>query len=1012
MKTRNKRKGVRITAMGMTMLLTTSGLWGGSNCSYVQAASYRCNDSNAIQMTNIESHRIVSGDTTMPEKAPIIIDDFEDGTDGGWAKLTGWEYDGDVGITAVEWNGENVLKLDLDYTGKEEVSWSEAKIKKDFSSPYSISVYNYLTVDIYYPAELNVNNLGMKFFANDVLDKDVSIEEIETLSNGWKKGIAALKFSPSSKPLGNLILGIVGKNTGFVGSVYIDNIVLSQYNATGDYVDITSAPNSTGTQANLTGMPTEVKLADDSATAETIRLYSYLTALSANNQVLFGHENDYNKKVSQTASEGDVKELTGSLSGIYGIDTLSISGAELGLTDPEEAMNTAVANSLAAANQGSIITLSTHMPNFTNDKITENSDGTYNFTACNFAESKDLNNNCAEQILPGGAYNAQFNAYLDMIAEYALRLQDKNVPILFRPFHENNGGWFWWGSGTGVETYKSIYRYTEEYLGEKGVHNMLYVYSPNGPFTGESKYLERYPGDEYVDILAFDYYDDYNTYPATSDGSFYDSLKTSCQVVSGIAVQKGKLAAISETGVRVMKKDGSDNEGLLMTGNPVAQNITGKNWYQEVSEIANEAGMPYYLVWANFGDTNFYVPYKYNNTTGQEMVNEFIDFYNSDTSIFADGTNFYNDSTSVTETSYTNAYGYMIAPFDSAVIKDATVLSGSVKNGTDVNFVITNPDTGETLTLPGVMQSETNETTAISNQYTAELSKAQLEELGKTDSAIIELKSGDTLISRLNNISLGKDKDKSPANIIDNFEFYVGSERLLQSIHTENSAGGCTSEFLLDTENKSDGNYGGGFHYQLETTGSEVWTGQILALENQDYSAYNAIEMWVKPDGKAQKFVVQFTDASGEEFEVYLTNFVKGTEAQYVIIPFSSFVGKQGGTLNTSRLTKFAVWCNSIIPEDHTGTWKVDSTIYMDGIQGIEVSEDTLSQVDEDGLVFSNTSFTNQDGIASTTDSSDDSTTTQNNSKIVGKVLLCLAIVIVAVAMVFGIVGLKRKSNH
>lgn len=923
----------------------------------VKAAGYYCDYSGPVYIENVCLYDGAgSGEVVLPEKDPAVIDDFEDGTSSGWVTESGWQYDNAVGISAAELNGQRMLKLDLDYTGYGDTSWSEAKIKKDFDSPYDVSAYNYLTVDFYYPEGLDISQLGVKFFADGILNKDVTIEGDEAVGSGYKKGVAAVKFSPTATPLENLTLGLVGKNTTFNGSIYIDNITLSQYNAAGDYVPITSVPNATGTQANAAGMTGSVTLADANATVEARRLYSYLQAIAGNDQVLFGHENDYNKKVSQTATEGDVKELTGSLSAIYGLDTLAIAGAELGLTDPQQAMDTSVANSLAAARQGSIVSLSAHMPNFTNEKITVNPDGSFNFTTCDFGESKDLSNNCAEQILPGGDYNKQFNAYLDMIAEYALALQAEHVPILFRPFHENNGGWFWWGSSTSVETYKSLYRYTEEYLEAKGVHNMLYVYSPNGPFSSESKYMERYPGDEYVDILAFDYYDDYNTYPATADGSFFANLRTTCQLVSALAAKQGKLAAISETGVRVMKKDGSDNEGLLVTGNPVAESKTGKNWYQEVCNIAQEADMPYYLVWANFSDTNFYVPYKYNDTMGHEMINEFIDFYNNDKSVFADGTNFYSNTTAVTGNAYTNPYGYMIAPFDRAVIKDAMILSGSVTNGNDVKFVITNPDNGKVLTLAAVKQ-----TGVIANQYQAALSKAQLDELGTTDLATIQLMSGDTVIVTLKNVSLGKDKDQAPANVIDNFDYYVGSDSLLQSAYTENSAGGCSSEFLLDSENKIDGAYGGAFHYVLETAGNEVWTGQIKTLDHQDYSAYNAIEMWVKPDGKGQKLVVQFTDSSGEEFEVYLTDFVKGTKAQYVTIPFTSFAGKKGGTLDSAHITKFAIWCNSIPAEGHTGTWKVDSTIYFDGIQAVALEEDQLKNVDANGLIITDASLVKKD---------------------------------------------------
>lgn len=86
-----------------------------------------------------------------------------------------------------------------------------------------------------------------------------------------------------------------------------------------------------------------------------------------------------------------------------------------------------------------------------------------------------------------------------------------------------------------------------------------------------------------------------------------------------------------------MKADGSDNEGILVKGNPIA----GHNWYKQVNQVAVDTGMPYFLLWANFGDTNFYVPYKYDDTHGQELINEFIEFYNESSSVFANGTNFY-----------------------------------------------------------------------------------------------------------------------------------------------------------------------------------------------------------------------------------------------------------------------------------------------------------------------------------------------------------------------------------
>ena len=883
----------------------------------------------------------------------LVLSDFETSTsnnNGGWSFGGGWQYDHSVGLEIATLLQSKMLKLDLDYSGYGDISWSEAKIQNNFEKDYELNGRNYLTLDVVYPEQFQ--SFSIKIFSNAGIDKEAICISTEDAGNGYKKATFAVKFQGIKEQISDLTIGVVGKNTTFQGSIYIDNITISEYDMANDFVEITAKPGE-GTVANLNNLPKSVTIADGNANDSAKNLYAYLKALGQNGQVLFGHQNDYNKSVSKTATEGDVKEITGSLSGIYGIDTLSLTGVELGISDAKKALETSVNNSIAAANQGAIITLSTHMPNFTNSKITKNADGTYNYTTCDFSESKDLSNHCAEQILEGGAYNKQFTGYLDIIAEYALQLQEQDIPILFRPFHENTGSWFWWGTATSSKTYRSLFRYTADYLKAKGVHNILYVYSPNGPLSSEEEYLERYPGDEYVDVLAFDYYDDYNTYPATSDGSFFTSLDKTCKVVSSLAKKRGKLAAISETGVRVMKADSSDNEGLLTKDNPVAESQSGTNWYQKVCDIAEKNDMPYYLVWANFGDTNFYVPYKYNETRGQEMINEFIDFYNNEKSIFANGTNFYGQISNVKSTSYKGASSYIITPYNQAVIKKAITLRAGVWNGSNVSFVISNPDTKKKVTL----KAKKEENATISNLYTVELTAKQLKALGKTDKAIIRLKVNGKVKNKLTNISLNKEKEKAPANVFENFEYYLDDNTMLQNTYSGNSAANCSSKWNLATKNKKDGSYGGRFQYTLDTNGNEVWTGQVKSLDNNDFSSYNAMQMWVKPDGKGQKLVIQVTDGSGEEFEVYLTNFVKGTKAQYVTIPFSAFKGKNGGTLDTSNLTKFAIWCNSVVPEGTKGTWHVSSSIYFDDIKAIQVSQANLKKVNEDGWIATNQSL-------------------------------------------------------
>ena len=946
----------------------------------VQEIVFQYNSNSAyagkITISNVKVLDVKESSGGLEQRDPAVISDLSSVEDyGKWSTEAGYAYKhGDASNKAgtatpdISYDSANErLKVSVDYSADSTSSWSEAKVKCVPTEAMDVSQYNQLSVDIIYPAKLKGSKI--KFFANGIINKDTTIDDdAEDIGGGMKKATITMGFTPTDKPLTDVTIGIIGCNSNFKGNVYIDNLVLSQADTTKDFVEITETPGA-GSPADLSQMPSSVNVSDANAADSARALAAYLNALMNSDQVLFGHQNDVSRSVNPQATLGDVYDVTGQVSGVFGIDSLAVTGSEAGGSDAASALANSVAYSKTAAANGSIISLSMHMPNFSNSKIVKNSDGTYSFYGCDFSESKDLSNDIVKQILPGGEYNEVFTAYLDVIADYASQLQAAGIPIMIRPFHENTGSWFWWGSMNTAETYKSLYRYTKDYMEQNGVHNLLWVYSPNGPLTSEAAYMSYYPGDEYVDILAFDYYNDYNSYPASADNSFFDSLDTTCSIVSSIAAKRGKIPAIAECGVRVMKKDGSDNEGLLVKGNPVGTEASGKNWYQEVSDIAKKNNMPYYLVWANFGDTNFYVPYKYDDTHGQELINDFIKYYNDDSSIFGGDTGFYSNMgtlAGVSANTYTNQMGYMVYPFDRDTILEATTLKAGVKNASKVQFVINNPDTGVKLTLNAEAGAAIAAAGSEPSLYTAELTDKNLSKLGKTDTATITLMADGEQLAQLSNISLGKTKDKAPANVIEDFEYYSGSDGLLDSTYTSNSAAGCSSSFVLDKTHKNGGTYGGAFKYKLETNGSEVWTGRIKSeLTSNDFSKYNALEMWVQPDGMGQKLVIQLTDGSGEEFEVYLTDFVMGTKAQYVTIPFSSFKGKKGGTLDTSDIVKFAVWCNSIVPEDHTGKWTVDSTIYFDGIQAVKLTDDMLKKnpVDKNGLIITDKSLVKKDAV-------------------------------------------------
>lgn len=923
----------------------------------------------------ISEAKIISSKSDIPAVSPTeptVAASFDENTTG-WAGEGGWDYsagkdepqknDGTpVEAAEVSWDADSKsLKMSLDYSKDTASGWSEAKVTGRFDA-VDVSNYNIITFKLRYPSSMD--SVRTKLFMKSTDDTELLNAEgsfrsktVENLGNGWSVATIRGEFQPQKKTVESLTIGIVGPYAD-LKEVYIDDVTFGQLDASEDYVKITEKLQAQGDQADLSKMATEVKLVDSNATDSAKALAAYLAGLQAGNQVLFGHQNSTFRSVRDNGVTSDVKDVTGSEAGLFGIDTLSLAGTECASEHPLQA---SIAASKKAYDGGSIISLSCHMPNFTSAKITATGDAKhpYDFSKCDFAESKDLTP-CADYILEGGAYNAQYNAYLDIIAEYALALQQENVPILFRPFHENSGGWFWWGTSTSADSYRAIWRYMVNYLQAKGVHNMLYVYSPNGPIDSEDDYLSRFPGDAYVDVLGFDFYDDYADADKYTGDTYFGALANSCDVVANLAKKKNKIPAIAETGIRIT---GAGKDSLMVTGNPT----TGKDWYNKLVNTAVDHNIPYFLLWANFSSENFFIPYKCNDTMGQEMINEFISAYNNDRSIFGNGTNFYGDNGAiskadqVTLSGYSDSVsGYMISPKNYAVIKSACEWKAFAKNAEKVEFII---KTSETDNKPIVLKGTKEEGSSI---YTAHLTEEKLASIPKTGTGMISVvayannDSTGTNLGTAKFINFNQDAAVMPAQVFDNFEYYYGNDGLFQTKYgTHNSAAGCSAKVTLDADNKVEGSYGCAFNYTLVYKGSEAWTGGLgRTFDTKDFSKYNAVSMWVKPDGNGQKLVVQLRDSSGKEYEALLTDFVKGTQAQYVTIPFSSFKVK-GGTdsISSSDIAGFFLWCNTVpdnIAEDkkdNKGNYTVSGSIVLDDIRTVKISENDLAKV-ESGKTF------------------------------------------------------------
>tara|TARA_R110002096_G_scaffold87831_5_gene201480 strand:- start:14827 stop:15981 length:1155 start_codon:yes stop_codon:yes gene_type:complete len=298
---------------------------------------------------------------------------------------------------------------------------------------------------------------------------------------------------------------------------------------------------------------------DKNATAETKALYSNLKKLAKTN-ILYGHQDDlaYGHDWWAEPGRSDVKEVTGSYPAVYGWELGDIrQGVEASLDSVNfESIKGWIKE---AYSRGGINTISWHM----NHPVTDGN--TWDMTPAVY------------DIIPGGSQHEKFVSWLDIFADFITDLKDENgeaIPIIFRPYHEHTADWFWWGEKqTTVEEYVTLWRFTVDYLkDEKQLHNLLYAYSPDGGSKDRSdKYMEKYPGDDYVDILGYDEY-----------GSFMDG-KNDVEVLSNALAKivteadaRNKIAALTETGQEKIPSEKWFTESLLkaMTLNPKASEIS------------------------------------------------------------------------------------------------------------------------------------------------------------------------------------------------------------------------------------------------------------------------------------------------------------------------------------------------------------------------------------------------------------------------------------------------------
>ncbi|HRX94353.1 MAG TPA: glycosyl hydrolase, partial [Chitinophagaceae bacterium] len=197
---------------------------------------------------------------------------------------------------------------------------------------------------------------------------------------------------------------------------------------------------------------TSLHLIDKLATSETKALYKNLYTLSQKH-ILFGHQHatEYGHGWSGEEGRSDVRSVTGSHPAVIGVDFSGLSGRS---QNEIEKTKTLLRKTITDTyNRGGVTTVSWHF----NNPLSPG--GFYWIDTVSKASVKYL--------IPGGEYHNTYKETLNSIADFVKSVKGKDgepVPMIFRPFHEFDGYWFWWGRNhCTTDDFVSLWKFTVSY---------------------------------------------------------------------------------------------------------------------------------------------------------------------------------------------------------------------------------------------------------------------------------------------------------------------------------------------------------------------------------------------------------------------------------------------------------------------------------------------------------------------------------------------------------------------
>lgn len=212
-------------------------------------------------------------------------------------------------------------------------------------------------------------------------------------------------------------------------------------------------------------------------------------------------------------------------------------------------------------------------------------------------------------IIEGGENEAEFGLWLDRVAGFLSSIKNPDgsqAQVIFRPWHEHMGGWFWWGADLCTkEEYIALWNRTFDCInGKFGLNDVIWAYSPNADVDKDG-YMERYPGDSIIDLMGMD------LYQYSDSRSYIRQMKNRLGYLTELGQEHGKTIIVSETGY----------EGIR----------DAEWWTKTLYEAVRDFPVAYVLTWRNAWDRpeHFFGPYP-----EADCEEDFRAFHSLDKTIF------------------------------------------------------------------------------------------------------------------------------------------------------------------------------------------------------------------------------------------------------------------------------------------------------------------------------------------------------------------------------------------